>query len=293
MKFIVTGASGFIGSEVRKRLEELGHQVIAIDKTFRNPAQDQFEIDITSEAIEDVISQDSVLIHLAAVSNNKDFDSSPSFALKTNIVGTQNLYEIASKKKIRHFIFASSEWVYPESQHSFPISENVLFDVFSIKSRYGLSKLFSEFMLKEYCTVPTSILRFGIVYGPRPSPASAIESLTWEAFNQRPIEVKSPESSRCFIFIDDLVDGIIAVASNKPKGTCEVLNLCGDSPVSMRKIIETLQLVTNFEGKVLYGNEIPSLRFPLNAKFKENFDWNPKTSLAAGMIRLLDFYKIN
>lgn len=293
MNFVVTGASGFIGSEVQKRLEELGHQVIAIDKTFHNVAQGQLEIDITSEAIEDVISQDSILIHLAAVSNNKDFESSPSLALKTNIVGTQNLYEIASRKKIQHFIFASSEWVYPESQHSFPISENVKFDVFSIKSRYGLSKLFSEFMLNEYCTVPTTILRFGIVYGPRRMPASAIESLTWEAFNQRPIEVKSPESSRCFIFIDDLVDGIIEVASNAPKGKCEVLNLCGDSPVSMRKIVETLKQVSNFDGKVSYGNEVPSLRFPLNTKFKDAFDWNPKTSLEAGIIRLLDFYKDN
>lgn len=291
MQYVITGANGFIGRNLRQQLESAGQKVIAIDKTFSKDAPFQYEIDITDPEIQNLISEDTVLIHLAAISNNSDFDLTPSVALKTNVVGTQNLAEIASHKKIKSFIFASSEWIYPESKILNPLEETTLFELNSIKSKYGLSKLFSEIMLKQTCSVPTTILRFGIVYGPRENPASAIEKLTWDAFFGKKIEVKSPESSRCFIHVQDLVDGIVQVVTSPTKSQYEVFNINGDTLVSMTQVIGELEKLMNKKLEVSLGDNPPSLRYPINTKFKREFDWTPRVNLSLGIKSLLSFYQ--
>jgi UDP-glucose 4-epimerase len=291
VKFVITGANGFIGGALRKRLEDMGQTVISVDKSFSVNAPLQFEVDISSNDINSLLTPDSILIHLAAVSNNNDFDLSPSLALNTNIVGTQNLSEISASKKIRHLIFASSEWIYPEMAEPVPLEETNILDLHSIKSKYGLSKLFSEIMLRQTSLVPTTILRFGIVYGPRPKPASAIEKLTWDAYAGKHIEVKSPESSRCFIHINDLVEGIVKTAMGAQINQNETFNLCGDKLISMRQVIETLQQILNDQLDVSYGVDMPSQRFPINDKFKKQFDWSPQIDLTSGISQLLSYYK--
>ena len=111
--------------------------------------------------------------------------------MKTNIIGTLNLIELANKKKIKNFIFASTQWVY--NFNSFKEkNESDLIDISKVKSEYSLSKLVSENNLRqnyETKNLNTTILRFGIIYGPRFKNLSAVESIFYNSIENNKLRL--------------------------------------------------------------------------------------------------------
>ena len=282
MKIVVTGSESFVGRELIKQCQLLDVEIGKIDLAHN--------LDIRTPAIDDQIFEKAdALIHLAAVSFNYQRLTDIRELFDVNVLGTLNLIRAAKKRKIKKFIFASSEWVYGEKQAHEEYRENDFIDVSKINNPYALSKLISENNLRNELKVfcPVTILRFSIIYGPREKNWSAVESLFNSVRINNKVEVGSLKTSRRFIHVQDVVAAILSVLS-KDDGNYEIYNVAGEELISLGQIIETSSRILNKKPQVLeLSPDQFNIRNPSNAKIKSQLGWQPKINLETGLKTLL------
>ena len=282
---VITGSSGFVGNRLADKANSLGFNVIGIDiKTDVKKSWESHEINISEYDFSHLIPKDSVLIHLASVSTDLACKSDPQLAINVNYVGTLNTIKCANQAGAKHLIFASSEWVYPERTEITDQSESDDLNLESLQSFYAITKLVGESIVRTESHIPFTNLRFGIVYGPRESPGSSLEALVLKVYNNEHITVGSGLTARRFIYIDDLVDGILNCAA---LGTKEIpnkaVNLTGNKLISLNEIVVTANKMFSKESIISTDSKPPSIRNPLNVYAKSLFKWDPNTSLETGM----------
>jgi len=225
------------------------------------------------------------IIHLAAISSDKVFKEDLNNSFKNNINSTLNLLDLAEKKKIKNFIFASSEWVYGDNNNKKILKENFIIDRAKLKSSYGLSKLICEDLIINFYNLQKinkyNILRFGIIYGPRKKPGSVIEGLLKESL-EGVIKINgSLATARKFIYIDDLVSGIIKSIKNKNSST---FNLTNNKLKSLKDILNVIKNNIRFNIKIEnINNSSPVIRNTTNAFIKKKLMWHPKIGLSKGI----------
>jgi UDP-glucose 4-epimerase len=140
-----------------------------------------------------------------------------------------------------------------------------------------------EDILRLQNVIPTTILRFGIIYGPRAEPGSAPESLLYSVALGKDIEVGNLDTSRRFIYVDDLTLGILRIiASNLLPGS-NVFNLAGNKLLSLKDVILAAQAITSNVISFSQTQKPASIRNPVSDKFGKQFLWEPKTSLGSGL----------
>jgi len=282
---VVTGSSGFVGRKLVLTLINQGYNVIGID-THRNSDLDckQLELDLAEDDFFLELPKNAIFIHLAALSTDSTCREDPITAIDANLCATIRVLENAKKANAAHFIFASSEWVYPESNSIIDQKESDSLELESLNSLYAMTKLFGESLVRLNSTVNYTILRFGIVYGPRLSPGSAVESIALKVFLNEEISVGSESTSRRFVYIDDLVNGIIStLKSNSRNISRKIFNLAGPELVSLARIVQTSNSVLNKNAKIISNNQIPSIRNPLIDEALLNLGWHPKVDLSSGI----------
>ena len=285
----ITGSESFIGSRLAAALDSRGEQWTGIDTIARHPRTRR--ADIRDAAVADGIAEAGTLVHLAAISRDSDCRQDPRGAFDVNVGGTLNLIEAARRRGVRHFVFASSEWVYGEVANDEVQREDSPLDATRLVSEYALTKLAGERLLAgaarrgDFASV--TILRFGIVYGPRPSNWSAVEMLHDAVSHKDLVEVKgSLATARRFIHVEDICTGILASVENAPAGF-SVFNLSGDRLVSLGDVIEESMRLTNRRPRVIEGApQSVSIRNPDNTKARAALDWAPKLDLASGLATL-------
>ncbi|MEK6584265.1 MAG: NAD(P)-dependent oxidoreductase, partial [Nitrospirota bacterium] len=202
--------------------------------------------------------------------------------------GTLNIASAAQKRKAAQLVFASSEWVYGDVRNDEVQLEDRPIDVTAMKSEYALTKIVGEQCLKLSGTQPAvTVLRFGIVYGPRRDNWSAVENLFNAVRTQEEVKVGAVKTARRFIHVDDIVTGILAC---RGRSGFEVFNLSGDRPVSLGEVIETSAKLLNRRVKVVETNPTqPSIRNPDNAKARAQLNWQPAIDLKTGLSGLRQF----
>ena len=224
--FLVTGAAGFIGSALSKRLKINGHNVVTIDDLSTGymdniPKGVEFvKGDCADEKIYNKLENYSfdAIFHFAGQSSGEISFDNPSKDLETNTKSTLLLIEYALKIKCKRIIYASSMSVYGEHEDR-PINEK---DICSPASFYGVGKLASENYLqiyKSYGIVFTSLRLFN-VYGPGQNLANLRQGMVSiylaQAVNDEKIVVKGKGNRfRDFIYIDDVVEFCVQCISNK------------------------------------------------------------------------------
>lgn len=274
MTIFITGSKGFIGKELVLQCKKQGIQVIEAD----------IEADIRSKDIAKLIPESvDAVIHLAALSSdpvckNKGYD-----CFDTNVMGTLNLIRAAEEKKAKQFIFASSEWVYDNCKEDNVKNEDTPINIANHTSEYAFSKLVSEANLRQkyqYGFCPVTILRFGIIYGPRDG-GSAVESLFNNVKTKDEIEVGSLKTGRCFIHVSDIVSGIIKSIGLEG---FNIINLEGNSLITLGDIIETSKRILNKNPKIIEkDSDNISVRNISNEKAKKILNWEPKINLETGL----------
>lgn len=288
MRIAITGAKGFIGTELVAQCEAEKIDVVKID-TAEGSAPGYFRADINSTHIDEVIPEGSdAIIHLAALSRDGDCRGRGYDTFMINVMGTLNLMEAAHNRRVKQFIFASTEWVYDNFELNEIKDENSLINVTKITSEYALSKLVSEMNLKQryhqgFC--PVTILRFGIVYGPRKANWSAVEALFHDTGTKDLISVGSLRTGRCFIHVSDLCEGIIKSISLEG---FNLINLQGDELITLRDIIECSKTIHGRNPEVTEKdpNNV-SVRNISNRRAKNLLDWKPRYDLETGLRSLL------
>lgn len=272
MKIFITGSKGFIGRELVLQCQKYGIDVV-------DP-----ETDIRSRDIDELIPERvDAVVHLAALSSDPVCKNKAYECFDINVMGTLNLIEVAEKRKAKQFIFASSEWVYDNCKEDEIKNEESLINIANHTSEYALSKLVSEANLKQkyqqgFC--PTTILRFGIIYGPRKS-GSAVESLFQSVKTEDEIKVGSLRTGRHFIYVLDIVSGIIKSIGLKG---FNIINLEGDKLITLGDIIETSKKILNKNPKVIETDpNNPSIRNISNEKAQKLLNWEPEINLETGL----------
>ena len=291
-KIVITGSESFIGKTLISQLQTMDYEIIGFDSVKPNNPTYQFhQIDIRNPEINKLIPLDTdILIHLAALSRDPDCKNKAVECFDVNVMGTLNLIKAADIQNVKQFIFASSEWVYDKFIGSKEKNEDSEINISNHNSEYALSKLITESNLRQqhnngFCSV--TILRFGIIYGPRKSNWSAVESILSQVKNQKKVSVGSLKTGRRFVHVSDIARGIIH--SFGLEGF-NIINLTGNQIITLKDIIDKSQTILDKKIEVteINSNQI-SIRNPSNFKAKKMIDWEPKISLKTGLESLLPY----
>jgi len=238
MTILVTGAAGFIGFHVARRLLERGERVLGIDnvndyysvqlKRDRLAAQSRdhggafrsIEADFAdSRALASALESEEFdrIVHLGAQAGVRYSIENPHAYVQSNLVGHLNMMELARHRQSSHFVYASSSSVYGGNETlPFRVEDRVDHPL----SLYAATKKADELMSETYAhlyRLPQTGLRFFTVYGPWGRPDMAMWLFTKAIFAGEPIQVFGEGNMRRdFTYIDDIVTGVVAALDNPP-----------------------------------------------------------------------------
>ena len=287
---VITGSSGFVGEKLATIALERGFEVIGIDSRKSSVLKcQQITLDLINEDFYHLIPKGSSVIHLASLSTDSLCRENPVLAVDANLKATMLVLNNSKKAEAEHFIFASSEWVYPEKSDFVEQRETDRLELTDLNSLYAISKLVGESLIRTSSEIPYTLLRFGIIYGPRALPGSSAESLALKVFNNEEISVGSAKTARRFIYVDDLVEGILKVVElGASKMNSLPINLAGSELISLSKVVETVNRLLGKSISVIDGGNQASIRNPLINLSSEKLGWSPKTDFSTGIQKCID-----
>jgi UDP-glucose 4-epimerase len=296
VKALITGGAGFIGSHVVDKLIASGHEprlLDLVDSPYH--LRDEVEsvrVDLTdSEAVLGAVRGCDAVLHLAAVADVNEVVRAPARTNAVNVDGTFNLLAAARAEGVGRLLYASTVWVYGNAPGEEPHDEDA--PLLSPPHLYTATKLAGEMYCRSFETlygVSTTILRFGIPYGPRARPAAVVPTFIGKAARGEPLTIAGDGSqSRQFVYVEDLADGMVAAL--RPEARGRTYNLVGDEMVSVRQIADTVrELVADVP--IEHGPERPAdVRFgrASSARAAAELGWRAETSFADGLRRYLDW----
>jgi len=305
---LVTGGAGFIGSHLCERLLNEGLEVLCLDNFndyYDHNIKEQniaglknnnsFKVvkgDILDlELLEKLFSQYDFekIVHLAALAGVRSSILSPQMYVDVDIKGTVNLLEISRKFKVNQFIFGSSSSIYGINS-KIPFSED---DSAELQvSPYAAAKKAGELYCKTYhhlYGIPTTILRFFTVYGPRQRPDMAIYKFTKLIMEGKPVPMFGDGTSeRDYTYIGDCIDGI-ASAVKKPFDF-EVFNLGNSATITLKDLImliaRTLKMEPQINQLADQSGDVP-ITFADISKAGKLLDYVPKVHISEGIERFV------
>ena len=245
MRYLVTGAAGFIGSQLLQTLLERGHDAVGWDAftDYYDPAlkeENARDLPVTRvDVAEDALALDGFdgVFHLAGQPGVASFGGIFPVYVRQNVLASQRLFEEAVTAGTR-VVIASSSSVYGDAE-TYPTPEDV---VPRPISPYGITKLACEHLARAYGSefgLEVATVRYFTIYGPRQRPDMAFTRMVSCLAEGRPFELYGDGSqSRSFTYVEDAVDATIAAMERAPQGA--VYNVGGGTEVSMLEAVETL-----------------------------------------------------
>jgi UDP-glucuronate 4-epimerase len=310
MRYLVTGAAGFIGAKISEMLMDDGHRVVGVDnlndaydvrlKEWRlarlkdRPSFTFHRLDILDRDsladLDDDASYDAVL-NLAARAGVRPSVTNPWVYADTNIMGCLNMMSWCRRHDIQKFVQASTSSLYGRGNRR-PFAETA--DTSRPLSPYAASKGAAEMFAHTYAYLhglDVSVLRFFTVYGPAGRPDMSIFRFTQWIAEGRPLRLYGDgNQQRDYTYIDDIARG--AIAALRPTGY-EVINLGGDEPVSIMDVIHRLEQLLDKEANIdrheSAPGDVPATWADIG-KAKELLNWSPRVSLAEGLQRSVSWY---
>lgn len=320
MDIIVTGAAGFIGFHLSRRLIMDGHTIIGIDnvndyydvklkeaRLAQLADEDTFTFyrqDIAERAGLDRIFADHKadrVIHLAAQAGVRYSIDNPHAYVQSNLVGFVNILEACRQQESPHLVYASSSSVYGNN-HKVPFSETDSVD--NPISLYAATKKSNELMAYTYShlyRLPTTGLRFFTVYGPWGRPDMAYFKFADAICRGDAIDVYNyGDMQRDFTYIDDIVEGIVRIMNAPRQGDgahppYQLFNIGNDKPVQLTEFIDTL--IDAFEIKSKIRRNMKPMQPGDVKRTHANIDrlnrlvnYRPTTSLQDGLREFASWY---
>jgi UDP-glucuronate 4-epimerase len=329
MRYFITGTAGFIGFHLARRLLQDGHEVTGFDgltryynvrlKEMRHAALAQYPafrpvIAMLEDkaALEAAISaaKPDVLIHLAAQAGVRYSNENPHAYLRSNIEGSWNILELASRIELRHLMLASTSSIYGANT-TVPFRETDRAD--EPLSFYAASKKSMEVMAHSYShlhKIPTTAFRFFTVYGPWGRPDMALFKFVKNMIENKPIEIYgNGNMSRDFTYIDDLVEAVVRLSDIIPSETNRVadagietlshqapfriVNIGGGQPVSLMDFVENVENAMGHEAKrvmlPMQKGDVPRT-FASPDLLHALTGYRPETSLETGTKAFVEWY---
>jgi UDP-glucuronate 4-epimerase len=329
-KYLVTGAAGFIGFHLCKRLLDDGGEVIGIDN-LNNYYDANLKIDrlkqiegyktfkfhktelADREAISKVFNENGfdVVVNLAAQAGVRYSLTNPHAYVDSNLVGFINILEGCRHSKVKHLVFASSSSVYgANTKMPFSVHHNVDHPV----SLYAATKKANELMAHTYASLynlPCTGLRFFTVYGPWGRPDMALFLFTKAILEGKPIDVFNfGKMQRDFTYIDDIIEGVVRIidkiplpdpdwSGDKPDTATsyapyKLYNIGNNNPVELMKFIEVLEDCLGQKAKKnllpMQAGDVPATYADVDDLIKD-VGFKPATSIEDGIKKFIKWYK--
>jgi UDP-glucuronate 4-epimerase len=294
VRYVVTGAAGFIGSTLARTLAEEGHDVLGVDAftDYYDPAEKEenaaglavLRLDLAEEPL-DLDGVDGVF-HLAGQPGVRSFGDAFPLYVRHNVLATHRVFEACAHAGVR-VVFTSSSSVYGEAE-TYPTNEDVVPHPIS---PYGVTKLTCEQLAHAYrraFDLDAVTLRYFTVYGPRQRPDMFFRRVCELLLSGGTLEIYGTgEQSRSFTYVDDAVAATVAAMETAADGA--VLNVGGGEEAT---VLEAIALLERVSGRPLDVRRVGVARGDVSrtsadvTRIREALGWQPRTSLADGLARM-------
>lgn len=279
--FLITGSHGFIGSNLKKRLEENGHEVITFPREIY-----QNEVLLTAKIL---LTKPQYVIHLSAYGNHyhqRDLDQ----IMYTNVLQTYSLLKVIRDKNVKGFINIGSSSEYGNKEHSMREDDIPETDTF-----YGASKVASTYLARAFAkqyNIPIVTVRPFSVFGEGEAEDRFIPSVI-KALKNNTTYTLSPEPKHDWIYIQDFIDGIEKVLENVQELKGEVVNIGTGKQFSNLQVVNALEKISNQCLILDYMSEMRSYDnnywVSQNSKLK-SIGWKQNHTLEEGLKKTYEYY---
>jgi nucleoside-diphosphate-sugar epimerase len=291
---LITGAAGFIGSALARRLTAAGERIVGLDVV---PADDaSFPCVVNDvrdvEAIRELCSAFDVdrIVHAGGISGRSVERRDKNAPIAVNVTGTATIFEAAQRQGVRRVVLCSSGSVYGSSDRD-PVTEDA--PLIPVNS-YGASKVASEAIMHAYAAesgVDGVALRIFQAYGPFRRTRCSIRTMVEAALNGQTATIAYREDARCqYIYIDDVVEALFAALYAGPIPQ-RVYNVSGGTSLTLRE-------VANIAARILPGLSVQFGDDPLSREYslkqidisaaKRDLGYAPKVGLEEGIAAYVD-----
>jgi UDP-glucuronate 4-epimerase len=329
-KVLVTGAAGFIGFHLTRRLLKDGYRVVGVDNL--NPYYEVALKEARLEALKDesnfiFVKMDltdrkqlgrlfarqafDVVVNMAAQAGVRYSIENPYAYVDSNLVGFINLLECCRQHSVKHFVFASSSSVYgANTTMPFSVHQNVDHPV----SLYAATKKANELMAHTYShlyRLPGTGLRFFTVYGPWGRPDMALFLFTRAILEDQPIKVYNHgKMQRDFTYIDDIIEGVVRVMGKLPEANAnwngaapdpgtssapyKIYNIGNNHPVELIKFIEVIEAALGKRAQKEFMDLQPGDVVATYADvddLMQDVGFKPATPIEVGVERFVEWFK--
>ena len=296
-RVLVTGVCGFLGSRMAEALLNRGAVVTGVDlksacpeKLAKHKSYFFIQRDFLKKNNEVLFKwdaenrEDTAVFHMAGLAHVDECEKNPRKAFESNVLLTSYVLEFCRLNKIRNFIFPSTGLVYgtslkePAAEDTPPAPQNF----------YAVSKLAAEVQIRGYSLsfgISCIIARLGNTYGPGSDPDTLVSTIVDQIKKKEKIVVRHLTPIRDFIYIDDVLEGLIRLYLSKDKKKCQVVNVstgAGTSALELARMASQISSIPIDEA-LKHRDPFDSTLVLNNSLLAKIAGWTPKYTLSEGL----------
>ncbi|MHC4839825.1 MAG: UDP-glucuronic acid decarboxylase family protein [Planctomycetota bacterium] len=306
-RILVTGGVGFLGSHLCDRLIETEHEVICVDNLVTGSKDNvahlldhpKFDF-ILHDVIEPLRLEIDTIYHLACPASPPQYQRNPVRTVKANVIGTMNMLGLARRTKARILLASTSEVYGDPAVH--PQSEDYFGNVNTLGPRacYDEGKRIAETLMMEYHRqhgVDVRIARIFNTYGPRMArdDGRVVSNFICNALAGKPLELYGDgQQSRSFCYVDDMLDGLIALMNYEGELRFAPFNLGNPVEHSIKELAELACKLADSESEVVLKPSLeddPTKRCPNITRASDEIGFDPKIELEEGLMKTIEFFQ--
>ncbi len=311
-RILVTGVTGFIGSELARKLVELGYEVYGLVRETSNvssldPIRDIInQMHIKRANLTDYVAVRKLvtdiaphkIVHVGAMTAVRSSFELPIEFNETNYIGTINLAQAALQlHSFDKFIFASTMETYGFQESHVPFKEDLPPNP---GSPYAVSKVACEYYLRTAAKafgLPYLISRCCNTYGRKNQTGFVTEYIATQMLRGETVYIGTPNAVRDMMYVDDHINAYVTLIKSKEKN--EAFNFGTGNQMPMKEIAEKLKAMTGFKGDIIHtfppnypSRPVVEEFLSLDAtKAKEKLGWTPKYSVEEGLKKTVEYWK--
>jgi len=304
-RYLVTGGAGFLGSHLSERLLAEGHEVLCVDNFYTgnkrnvlsllaNPRFELLRHDVTFPLFVEV----DAIFNLACPASPVHYQKNPVQTTKTSVHGAINMLGLAKRLRAPILQASTSEVYGDPSVHPQPEEYWGHVNPVGVRSCYDEGKRCAETLFFDYhrqYDTRIKVARIFNTYGPRmdPDDGRVVSNFIVQALTQEPITIYGDGSqTRAFCYVDDMVDAFVRLMNSPPEVTGPI-NLGNPAEFTMRELAELVIELTGSSSRLVQKplpSDDPRQRCPDISRAQETLDWAPRTPLAEGLQRTIDYF---